>query len=317
MTLTFQGEAFQRPVAAGVPVRHAGCQVDVIAAADASAIRPAWEQLLQRALEPVPFAQPDALLPAAMHLADADPLSLVAIREEDGRRLLAVFPLSPPSGLSGMLLARLWHHSFLPVATPAVDARDGQRAIRALLHWLAARRPAFAGFSLPAQTMDGPFARALRQVAAEMNLGFTAASAGFAGLPERPEDAAGTAPGPVRDGIERLLREDATPERLKAGAAILQDAGRTACLRAVSRALAATDDLRIGAMTDGAAPALDVRLGGGWRRWRVAMDAPVIRAGDLPLADMHVALRASGAPVDLARRIRERIARALWVAGRA
>jgi hypothetical protein len=315
MSLVFHDEPL-RPVPRRIaPATVAGCRIDVIAAADAGALLPEWRALLARAVEPNPFADPDVLLPAALHLGDADPLSLVAVRQDADAGLIALVPLAPPGRSAGMAGARLWSNRHLPLATPLLASGNERLALRALLRWLGDRRPAFSGLVLPRQTAGGAFLAALAAVTLELGLPMATASAGAA-LPVSAR--AGVSTG-CRDAVERLLGLDATEARLRTGRAILQDIGQTTFLRAATRALARAG--RAGAaVTDGGEDPAEVlvQVGDGWRVWLAAGDPPPPEAaGDLALVDVHVALRAGGAPAAFTERARLGLARALWMAGRA
>jgi hypothetical protein len=314
MSLVFHGEPFRPARRAAPETRAAGCRIDVLPAGEAGTLVADWRELLGSAAEPCPFAAPEVLLPAALHLSDAEELSLVAIRDSDDGRLLAVIPLAPPDRTAGLPGARLWRNARLPVSTPPVARSGGDKAVRALLVWLRSRQPEFAGLDLPGQVAGGEFMRLLAAVARGEGLDLATASAGTALPLAGPAGGSGG----CRDGIEHLLRLDAAPERLRRGQAMLQDVGLATFLRAAARGLARSRDARVALADEGGAAVsarLLVRHADGWRVWLAAGRAEAAEDA-LPLVDAHVTLAARGSAPPLADRARRAMARALWLARR-
>lgn len=321
MSLLFHDEPYRPSRRLSTIARIAGCRIDVVAAADAGALAADWRELGTRAIEPNPFAAPDVVLPAALHLADADDLSLVTIRDDVSGRLTAVAPMAPPGRLAGLSGARLWWNRHLPLATPLVDTEQGHQAMRALLRWLGERRPAFSGVTLPRQTANGPFLRLLAEVTLAEGLAMATASTATT-LPLAEDRQPPTTRGAQgRDAVERLLELDATGERRHGRTAILQDVGQTTFVRAAVRAMIRTGVAKAQVFQsddhDDATAAVRVQVGDSWRTWLSAGSArDSLPGSSLALVDVHVGLKAGGATSAFTERARMGLARALWMAGR-
>ncbi|TKJ28114.1 GNAT family N-acetyltransferase [Blastococcus sp. CCUG 61487] len=103
----------------------------------------AWRGLVERAVEPNPFAEPEVVLPALRHLAGRGRAGLLAVRE--GNRLTAVLPVRwpvvvpLPGGLRMPVpLLQAWVEPFQPLGVPLLDRDDPVRAAAALLRAPAA-----------------------------------------------------------------------------------------------------------------------------------------------------------------------------------
>ena len=141
-------------------------EVRELSLVEAVALRPAWNDLVARAVEPNVLHGPDFLVPALEAFAP-DARLLVAHRGEGaGRRLVAVMAIHLPRlgfGLTGRL-PTIFANEFGPLGTPLVDADRPEEILAALLAAVARHH---VGLVLPHLPLDGPFAAALDRTLAE------------------------------------------------------------------------------------------------------------------------------------------------------
>ena len=149
----------------GRAARGHGVEVRELSLVEAVPLRPAWNDLVARAVEPNILHGPDFLVPALEAFAP-DARLLVAHRGDGpASRLVAVMALWSPRlgfGLSGRLPA-VFSNEFAPLATPLVDADRSDEILVALLAAIARRDGGVVFRHLP---LDGTFAAALGRVAA-------------------------------------------------------------------------------------------------------------------------------------------------------
>ena len=142
--------------------------VERVDPADAVRHRDAWIALVDRALEPNAFLDPDFALPAAQHLGAAARPCFVMVWAESGagsRDLVAVCPVvggrDPIRGL-----ASLWYHDLSTLGFPLLDRRRAAPALDALLAWVGRGLPRARGLLFRAVPAAGPTADLLRAAAA-------------------------------------------------------------------------------------------------------------------------------------------------------
>jgi hypothetical protein len=125
----------------------------------------AWRDLVDRAAEPNPVAQPEVVLPSIAHLAGDSRVGLLVVGTDD--RLDALLPVAWPLRIRGVPtpVLQAWVEPYRVLGTPLLDAEHAVPAMDALL-----RPPA----SLPAAALvlrffreAGPVADALDTVMAE------------------------------------------------------------------------------------------------------------------------------------------------------
>ncbi len=151
---------------------------------DMGVVRLAWQNLVERAIEPNVFCDPSFCESAALHIAADRQLAFLLVWATDGsgrneedvdhrwpdNALLGLFPVLWPrlSLMPGQV--RGWRSAFAPLGTPLVDARRARATLGALLDWLGKRGPHFGGLHLCKLDEDGPFATILRDVAVTRGL---------------------------------------------------------------------------------------------------------------------------------------------------
>lgn len=112
-----------------------------------AALVPAWQRLVETAIEPNVFYEPQMLLPAMNHLADGKVSVLVVeapVRvHPDGRRVLCgLFPLRKRRTIRGVPLAaqELWRHDYCFLTTPLIRSDVGPQVVQSFLDWQQQQR---------------------------------------------------------------------------------------------------------------------------------------------------------------------------------
>lgn len=150
------------PPAVGAERAAHGRTIEVaeLSLVEAVALRPEWNALVARAVEPNVLHGPDFLIPALEAFAP-DARLLVARRGEGaGQRLVAVMATHLPRlgfGLTGRL-PTVFANEFGPLGTPLVDADRPEEILVALLAAVARHHVGLVFGQLP---LDGPFATML------------------------------------------------------------------------------------------------------------------------------------------------------------
>lgn len=138
----------------------------LIPAAEAEAIRPAWEALAARALEPNPFLEPGFLLAAMRHLGEDD-VRLAVVRDHAGH-LVALAPLvTTRLGRVGPAVS-VWCHRYAPRGAPLVDRESGPAALEALFRGIEASFGPRRAFVMPFLPAGHPLGDAIREAAASL-----------------------------------------------------------------------------------------------------------------------------------------------------
>lgn len=130
---------------------------------------PAWESLVASAIEPNPFYEPWALLPALRHLGKGQDVRIVLVYASDparprGPRLLCgLFPLERRGRCKELPLPllSLWRHEFCSLCTPLLRSGYGAQALSAFLDWLASDPDSPSLVELTYTSGDGPFQQLL------------------------------------------------------------------------------------------------------------------------------------------------------------
>ncbi len=138
-----------------------------------------WRDLMGRAVEPNVFASPEVMISAAQHLPAAAPPLALFIRSP--RRLVAVIAVRARGWSVLPRAAELFATPFHPVGVPLVDRHHFAPVMRAVMSWIQqpARRGTGAyygsspipGLMLPRISLEGPFFRALSELAREGEIG--------------------------------------------------------------------------------------------------------------------------------------------------
>ncbi len=150
--------------ASRIPSGH-GVEVRELSLVEAVPLRPAWNELVARAVEPNILHGPDFLIPALEAFAPNARLLIAHRGEGPARRLVAVMALWTPR-LGFGLTARLpsvFSNEYAPLGTPLVDADRAEEILTALVAAIARRDGGVVFRYLP---LDGAFAAALGRVAA-------------------------------------------------------------------------------------------------------------------------------------------------------
>jgi CelD/BcsL family acetyltransferase involved in cellulose biosynthesis len=102
---------------------------------------PAWEDLVEEALEINPFYEPWMLMPALRGLATGKDLRVVLVLTMDRGEpvLCGVFPLERKDRYKGIPVAvlNLWQHLYCALCTPLVRASCARQCLDVFLDWLA------------------------------------------------------------------------------------------------------------------------------------------------------------------------------------
>lgn len=120
----------------------AGVIVDFVGPEAADALRPAWRDLAERALEPNVFFEPAFALAAARHLTKRRPLFAVAWegREPGSQgRLIGVWPVQSHSSPLAPAFVQGWRHAHTALGLPILDRLRAEAAADALLGAIAQR----------------------------------------------------------------------------------------------------------------------------------------------------------------------------------
>ena len=157
-----------RPAAGPQAAAAPGIVVERLDPVEAARHRDAWLDLLDRALEPNVFLDPDFTLPAAQHLGAVRRPRLLFVWSDAARGpadLLAVCAVLDRAGPARPLAAS-WLHDLATLGTPLLDRRRADAALRALLLWAGHGLPGARGLVFRALPAEGPTAAALRAAAA-------------------------------------------------------------------------------------------------------------------------------------------------------
>lgn len=148
----------------------------------AAALEPhiaAWDDLALHAIEPNPFYESYALLPAWQHLSPAG-LRVVLVWARDPLprqppRLVGLFPItSTRNPAIGLHVATTWHHLYTYRSIPLVHADVAPRVLAVFFEWLRANDVAL--FECRRMISDGPFRHALIDTLDELGSGAFSAS---------------------------------------------------------------------------------------------------------------------------------------------
>lgn len=133
-----------------------------------AALRPPWQDLAARALEPNVFYEPGFAIPAA-RVFGRDVGAVLVWSLQQPIRLLGFFPgrVEPARYGIGLPLFLGWTHPYAPLGTPLIDRDAVATAISGWLDFLL-REPGMPPLALlPLLPEDGAFARALARTLAE------------------------------------------------------------------------------------------------------------------------------------------------------
>ncbi|ATQ70304.1 MULTISPECIES: GNAT family N-acetyltransferase [Methylosinus] len=156
-------EATPRDVAA----EARGVVVEALDAEQMAAFTRDWADLVARAVEPNGFLEPGFALELARHFPARFRPSFVAVwkRGAAARRLIALFPIVPPSFALGGAVTRGWLHKQAALATPLLDRDDVDEAATALVGFLASYAPGGGALLFPTLPISGPAFAALTRAA--------------------------------------------------------------------------------------------------------------------------------------------------------
>ena len=274
-----------------------GYTVEIRTAAEMQGEIDAWRELARRAVEANVFAEPDFVLPAMQHLADARSVVLLVVWQgaagtATGGLLRGVIPLAMPRQPVGRHI-RVWSPAGASRGMPLIDGKAPAEVIEAALTFLAGRYARFAGLMVSQVPSDGAFAAALKSAAARSSRVVRAAAQQkrrvlvnprnddgvidtirrrmtdalqqrrdeIAAIGDVHLDHARTSRA-VRDAIEELLVLDAARAKAGGSEALLRVPGMATFLRVVTRQLASAgrcrvDVLRVGGNAAAAAIVLE------------------------------------------------------------
>jgi CelD/BcsL family acetyltransferase involved in cellulose biosynthesis len=123
------------------------------------ALRPAWADLVARALEPNVFLEPGFAIPLFQHCRRKRKLSFLLAWAEKGpnprHELLGLLPLALPGGVF-RFFAQGAEHEHAPLGTPLFDRDRGAEALRQMIGWLRQNHPRLTGLRLAHLPKEGP-----------------------------------------------------------------------------------------------------------------------------------------------------------------
>lgn len=137
--------------------------VAVLRADELSEHLPAWQRLVEKALEPNVFYEPNLLLPATKHLAGESRLEFVVVHARsrkypDQPVWCGLFPLEClRQGPARFAYRQLWKYAHCYLCTPLVRADVAAQALGAFFDWLAGDKRGRTLLKLDGISADGPF----------------------------------------------------------------------------------------------------------------------------------------------------------------
>jgi CelD/BcsL family acetyltransferase involved in cellulose biosynthesis len=127
-------------------------------------LRPAWADLVTRALEPNVFLEPAFAIPLLQHCGTSEKLEFLLAWAKEGtntrHRLLGLLSLSLPGPFG--FFAHGAAHEHAPLGTPLFDRDRGQEALHEMIGWLRRHRLGLTGLMLPHLPKQGPTFALLR-----------------------------------------------------------------------------------------------------------------------------------------------------------
>jgi CelD/BcsL family acetyltransferase involved in cellulose biosynthesis len=142
-----------------------GAHVEIVALDGVEACEGAWRDLGARALEANVFAEPAFVINALRHFARTDRLRLLFVWQDESReRLIGALVLESPRIAVGPGVARVWQSNQAGLAALTLDRETAERALEAVMDWLAQARPRTIGLYLPMLDAAGPTLLAFRAV---------------------------------------------------------------------------------------------------------------------------------------------------------
>jgi len=195
------------------------CLIEFLArGGDLEKHRAEWAELAGNAVEPNPFYEPFALLPALRWLdADQDVRVLLIWAKIGGeRRLAGLLPLTraPLTPWLPLQAWTPWQHKYCFLASPLIHGEYAELVSKALLDWLGAN----GGISVLACVGGGAFEQALNREASALDLGLAEAERRYRALFQAGESAetylVRSVSGRHRKGYRRLERHLATHGKL-------------------------------------------------------------------------------------------------------
>lgn len=130
---------------------------------------PAWNDLAENAIEPNPFFEPWAFIPAWRYLASAEERCLFIFSMQQPDLLIGFIPVTRYRSYSGLPLPHLgvWRHRHCYLGVPLI--RDGatEQVLEQLFVWLNQSRDGYLGFQFPWIYKDAEIKLGLDQFASQ------------------------------------------------------------------------------------------------------------------------------------------------------
>jgi CelD/BcsL family acetyltransferase involved in cellulose biosynthesis len=176
-TLAFDAEAQEqtadRPGQAARASVRGGLFTEIMDLNGLTKVRPAWADLVNRAIEPNAFLEPGFLIPLVQHCGNKTKIGFLltwtGTRMDPRHKLLGLLPLSLPFALPS-LFARGASHKYAPLGTPLFDKDQGNEALRQMVGWLRQHHPGLTGLMLTHLPKQGlAFAMLSRHATASQN----------------------------------------------------------------------------------------------------------------------------------------------------
>lgn len=112
---------------------------------------PAWRELARDTVEPNPFFEPWAFIPAWRYLASAEERCLFIFSDQQPDLLLGFIPITRYRSYSGLPLPHLgiWRHRHCYLGVPLIRTGATEQVLGQLFDWLEERRDGYLGFQFP------------------------------------------------------------------------------------------------------------------------------------------------------------------------
>jgi hypothetical protein len=112
---------------------------------------PAWSDLAQNAIEPNPFFEPWAFIPAWRYLASAEESCLFIFSMQQPDLLIGFIPVTRYRSYSGLPLPHLgvWRHRHCYLGVPLIRNGATEQVLEQLFGWLDGRSDGYLGFQFP------------------------------------------------------------------------------------------------------------------------------------------------------------------------
>jgi CelD/BcsL family acetyltransferase involved in cellulose biosynthesis len=172
---------------------------------------PAWKDLAAKAIEPNPFLEHWALLPALHAFGTGKQVTVILVlnhetpRPDAYARLGLLLPLEQAGTFRQLKVLRSWQYPQCGLGTPLVRAATARESVAELCSWLGSREPAASMMELGNLVYGGPLHELLAAVAGEAGLRPRSTDRRLRSLWCAPENAPADAAEALPIGLRRRL----------------------------------------------------------------------------------------------------------------